>query len=110
MRPVLAVAVGIAVAMGAWGVRRHIEPWREAARLRDAVVGGARAALAGSGCRQGTFTNVPESIGGAYVLGNGFHESVGVPAPEAPSPACTFEWTGGAFRPAARDADASSTP
>lgn len=83
------------------GVRMHLRPWMQAARVRDAVLFQARLSHDRLGCAVSQFRDVPEVLEGAYVFRNGFTNAVGRPTTsneyEASPPACVFTWSDGRF-------------
>ena len=58
------------------GAQVHLRDWERAAALRDAVLARATTEVARSTCRPLGFTNLPDSVGGAYVFRNGFVEAM----------------------------------
>lgn len=85
--------------ISASGVRLHLAAWREAARLRDAVRVSAAEARRSRDCATAVFTNLPDSVGGAFVFRNGFAEALAMsPAPlsrgarSAAGEPCSFRW------------------
>lgn len=84
---------------GVWGVRQHLAPWREAARVRDMVIESARESLSGSRCSEIHFENVPEKVGGAFVFRNGLRSALPLPDSTGPPAAdpCTLTWGDGRF-------------
>ena len=96
---VFRASVAVIVLMFAVSVQREVGVWRQAADLRDRVLADARTVLDRSGCVRAAFTNVPDSVSGAYVFRNGFPEAIGVAVTnrEAVPPECTFTWVDGRF-------------
>jgi hypothetical protein len=84
-----------AVVLGTWGVRAHLEPWREAAALREQLLGEARRVLAATSCSSVAFENVPDvHDGAAQLFRNGFDEAVRDIGVRGHGPRCRFVWTG----------------
>jgi hypothetical protein len=86
-----------AVLLGTWGIRRHLEPWRESAALRDTLVASGRTALQESNCTRATFEAVPAENRGAQLFRNGFAQALGEHGSNAPAATCRFVWTGTRF-------------
>jgi hypothetical protein len=88
------------------GVRSHLRDWCEAARVRDQVLASAVNRLHDSPCRVLGFTELPDSVGGAYVFRNGFlvalqgRDDLSRKAVmgEGGGPGCTVRWQAGEFR------------
>jgi hypothetical protein len=85
------------VVLAAYGVRQHLQPWREAAVLRDKVEHAARTDTRMRACSSVSIQGLPDSVRGAYVFRNGGSEAfkrdldlrvTGTP----PSRDCSFEW------------------
>ena len=88
------------------GVRSHLRTWHEAAEVRDRVLASAVSRLHTTPCSVLGFTELPDSLRGAFVFGNGFLEAlqrrgtfrakptIG-PSGEA---GCTLQWDGKTFR------------
>jgi hypothetical protein len=95
-----ALFVGLALSLvpiGAFGVRKHVEPWQEAALTRDAFERAAAQDPRLFGCQSIVIRNPPDSVRGAYVLRNGAIESlkrdVGLRVePGSPPNGCSFTW------------------
>ena len=68
------VAVGGLIAIAPYGIRLHLQPWTEAAALRDRI---ETAALSPEmeKCQVVTIGNLPETARGAYVFRNGPSEA-----------------------------------
>jgi hypothetical protein len=88
------------------GVRLHLVDWQEASRLRDTVLASAVDVIRSRHCRPTSFSNLPESVGGAYVFGNGFTEALALETGRLTRPLtagpdddrCSVRWDGKAFR------------
>ena len=87
------------------GVRNHVAEWQRAAQLRDAVVTSAVEVLRGRDCASIVVAELPESLGGAYVFGNGFQEALALasdrlvlPAPMPGARPCSLRWDGASFQ------------
>jgi hypothetical protein len=93
---IAAAAVGTVLAAGVVGVRAHLVQWTHAATTRDLVIGAASADQRLHSCKVVYLQNLPESVGGAYVLANGAREAfsdVAVNAFVSNEPgACSFRW------------------
>ena len=94
------------VAVGVAGVTLHLEPWKQAAEMRDAVLRSAQSRLANTRCLAASFEGLPDSIEGAYVFGNGFTEAMRLEGDSeiqiqsgVVQPNCSFRWTGDSFQP-----------
>jgi len=104
--PVLCALLVVGV-VSAVGVRLHVKPWLQAATLRDSVLEDASRVLANTDCALVGFAGLPDSVDGAYVFRNGFHEAlaaqtirrdVEVAASVELAPVgCRYEWAGEAF-------------
>jgi hypothetical protein len=94
-----AVATVIFAVCSAWAVHAHLRPWREAATIRDAVLHSAAATVSKFPCPYPDFTNLPDSVDGAFIFRNGFPEAAQLPKRPVASTAapCVFTWTNGAF-------------
>ena len=101
LAPIVAL-VGIYVV----GAHLHSSDWQRAAALRDAVLARATSEVARSTCRPLGFTNLPDSVGGAYVFRNGFVEAM-TAAGVAPGAVTVSATAGGCTVPAL---PASSAP
>jgi hypothetical protein len=92
-------AVSGLLVMSVFGAAMQLQPWREAARLRDGVEAAALA-RAVSTCRSISLETPPDSIRGAYVFRNGLREAfardlqVNVTPGEAQD-GCAFQWSAG---------------
>jgi hypothetical protein len=64
------VAVGGLIAIATYGVRLHLQPWSEAAALRDRIEAAALEPEIAR-CPVVTVRNLPDSVRGAYVFRNG---------------------------------------
>jgi hypothetical protein len=95
-RAVLACAAGLVV-LGVVGTRLHLQPWRDAAALRDDVERAARSDAAMRACGTVTLGGLPDSVRGAYVFRNGapeaFLRDLGLRAAVSDDPGpCAFRW------------------
>lgn len=104
VRRIGAIAVGVLVLLSLTGLRAHLDNWQTAAQLRDRVLTSAIESIRGTPCVAVHFTNVPDSIGGAYVFRNGFAEALSetgygsrVAAAAGPRE-CTLSWDGSSFQ------------
>jgi hypothetical protein len=98
------IALGVAIAVGAVGVQRHLGSWREAAVLRDRVLTAAANALVTAPCPTVSLAAAPDSVHGAYVFRNGLAEAVAVRtgAQSLTGPGdCLLAWNGSNFVAAA---------
>jgi hypothetical protein len=102
LRAAFSLLLVVAALAGAYGVRRHMQPWRAAAEIRDAV---ERAALGNPGivaCRVITVRDAPDSVRGAYVFRNGLPEALardaGVTVIDGATAGCAFQWNAAAGR------------
>jgi hypothetical protein len=86
-----------AVLLGTWGIRRHLEPWRESAALRDTLIASGRTALQESNCTRATFEAVPAENRGAQLFRNGFAQALGEQRSNTGAGACRFVWNGTRF-------------
>jgi hypothetical protein len=93
---VYALVIAGCVCVFALSVQRELGVWQRAADLRDQVLRQARAAMNGAQCSNPSFSNVPDSVDGAYVFRNGFPQALALSASEAGS-GCTFRWSDGRF-------------
>jgi hypothetical protein len=80
----------------ALSVQRELGVWQRAADLRDQVLSQARAAMNDARCSNPSFSNVPDSVDGAYVFRNGFPQALGLSASDG-EPGCALRWTDGRF-------------
>ena len=92
----------VLVMLGMAGVRWHLEPWSEAAALRDRVVMAARSAVKESGCEAATLVDAPDAARGAYVFRNGLSEALGMrqsplDLSQLHDARCVFRWDGQQF-------------
>jgi hypothetical protein len=94
---VFGAAIAAIVVIFTVSVQREIGVWRQAAELRDHVLAGARRAIDREGCVQPIFSDVPDSVNGAYVFRNGFSEALAAPDLDDSRPDCTFTWRGDGF-------------
>jgi hypothetical protein len=91
------VALVLVVAAHAVALRLHLEPWREAAGLRDVTLRSAVQVMAARGCGpESTFT-VTDSWRGAFVFRNGFPEALQRLGPPSGPRACRLRWEAGTF-------------
>lgn len=74
--------------------------WREAARVRDNLLGDARDASSAAGCRALTVVDAPDNVRGAYVFREGLAQALEPLSAGPTGPACTFKWTGTSLSPA----------
>jgi hypothetical protein len=98
----------VLVMLGMAGVRWHLEPWSEAAALRDRVIVAAHSATRESGCETATFVDAPDAARGAYVFRNGLSEALGMrqsplDASQSRGARCVFRWDGHQFVQARED-------
>jgi hypothetical protein len=97
-----------AVLLFAWsfGVRSHLNDWQEAAQIRDRVLESAVSRLQHSPCAVVGFTQVPDSVRGAYVFRNGLLEALErrgvlrakVTIGDSDEAGCTLRWQDRAFQ------------
>jgi hypothetical protein len=87
----------VLVMLGMAGVRWHLEPWLEAAALRDRVVMAARSVTRERGCETATFVDAPDAARGAYIFRNGLSEALGMRLPQSHDARCVFRWDGQQF-------------
>ncbi len=88
------------------GVRSHLTDWQEAASVRERVLASAASHLRDTPCRVVRFTELPDSVRGAYVFRNGFLEALEhrgalrqrATLADAVQPGCTLQWNGKGFR------------
>ena len=85
-------------------LERELGLWSRAAELRDRVLLVARPSAATARCATAHFDRVPDSIGGAYVLRNGFPGAMrdAEVAVSIAAPGCDFTWAGDRFVPSPR--------
>jgi hypothetical protein len=98
-RACVGALIVVLVLPGTWFVRKHLQPWQEAAEVRDLVLRSAIQTLDGSKCASAHFRNVPDSRQGVNIFRNGFSEALAgraVEAGRAPA-ACDFTWTADRF-------------
>jgi hypothetical protein len=98
-RACVGALIVILVLPGIWFIRKHLEPWQEAAEVRDRVLRGASQALDESKCASAHFRDVPDSRHGVNIFRNGFPEALAgraVGAGRAPA-SCDFTWTADRF-------------
>jgi hypothetical protein len=100
------VAYATLLAVGVAGVRLHLDPWAQAAGMRDAVLRSAHARLGSADCLAASFEGLPDSVRGAYVFRNGFAEAMSLEGdPDVriedggARADCSFRWTGESFQP-----------
>ena len=97
-RRAIAAMVAVLVIGSGWAVRAHMRPWIEAAQVRDVVLRRAAARLAERPCDYPEFTNLPDSVKGAFVFRNGFPEAAHLPRrPATVAMTCVFTWRNGDF-------------
>ena len=93
---------GAAIVLSAITVEREIGIWTQAAGLRDRVLTEAHASILGGRCEMANFSNLPDSVAGAYVFRNGFKEALGArDGPVGAVAECDFTWNGLRFVPKA---------
>jgi hypothetical protein len=93
--------VSAAVIVGAAGVQIQLQPWREAARLRERVLQAAIDALHLSTCSTTSLAGAPDSVRGAYVFRNGLADAIVLRTGARPVPGrgeCLMLWDGSAFQ------------
>jgi hypothetical protein len=95
---VFAVVVAGCVLIFVVSVQRELDVWQRGSELRDQVLTQARVAINDAGCTNPSFTNVPDSVDGAYVFRNGLAQALGLSATDS-RPGCAFTWTDGRFVP-----------
>jgi hypothetical protein len=93
-------AVLLTAALAVWGVRMHLQPWVEAAALRDVVDRAAAQDDRLRSCDPVFIRDLPDSVRGAYVFRVGAREelqrSAGLHALPASEPGpCSFRWDAG---------------
>jgi hypothetical protein len=96
----LACVAGAAIVTSSLTLEHELSVWRRAADLRDHVLNEAHGSILNGRCAVAHFSDVPDSVDGAYVFRNGFREALGLRGDEA-SPECNFTWNGGRFLPIA---------
>jgi hypothetical protein len=100
---VTAQALIIALAIGAIvGVRVHVQPWIEAARLRDRVELEAMRSDQMRRCDKIVLSNLPDNVRGAYVFRvdpvKEFERVLGISTSVGDEPGpCSFRWNGQGF-------------
>jgi hypothetical protein len=95
LRPFAAAALATLIAVSAWGVRRHLEPWQAAGAAREAVLAAAAAERRLAGCRAISLAELPDTVDGAYVFRNGAPEAfarLGIDVQDAAPFECVFTW------------------
>ena len=104
-RQVVYVGGGAVAVVWACAIRAHLLDWEQAATVRDAVVSSAVKRLTVTSCRPLGFSDLPDSVGGAYVFRNGFIDALaaeGVPPGAAMladrSGSCVLRWNGREFQ------------
>ena len=103
-RAIAVVAIGTLIVSGCVGVRWHLEPWRQASRVRDRVLNAAPLVSVDPNCKRPVFHQLPDTVDGAYVLRNGgdLALSAAVSTQAAEPDGCSFRWNGNAFEREAR--------
>jgi hypothetical protein len=90
-------AVAGLLVMSSFGLVTHLEPWRDAARLRDQIEAAVRSSA--QGCRELTISALPDEVRGAYVFQNGVREAFArdlrVTVTSGDAQGCVFRWTDG---------------
>jgi hypothetical protein len=95
------IGLSAALVLGVAGVQWHLGSWREAAALRERVLGSAAEVLQTAPCRPVSLAGAPDSVRGAYVFRNGLAEAIALrtaAVPADPSGDCVFLWQGEGFR------------
>ena len=98
--PAAGMRAAIALVVGIWTISTygHVLVWQEASTVRDQVLASAQT-LPLENCAATEFVGVPDSVGGAYVFRNGFHDALkrrGHDVLAGPG-GCRFVWTGTSF-------------
>jgi hypothetical protein len=83
------------IAVASYGTRLHLQPWQDAARLRDRVEAAVDQEL--HGCDVFVLSDLPDSVAGAYVFRNGgaeaferdLHRHTRLGRSDGP---CAFQW------------------
>jgi hypothetical protein len=99
LRPLVRFSVLIMIAIAEYGTTLHVQPWREAARLRDRVEASALTEPMTT-CELITLSNLPDSVNGAYVFRNGgaeaFERDLHLKAIVSDAGGqCAFQWSDG---------------
>jgi hypothetical protein len=102
VRALLSLCLVVLAMAGVYGARRHIQPWRAAAEIRDAVETAALGNPEIVACHGIAVRNAPDSVRGAYVFRNGLQEAlardVGVAVMDRVPAMCSFQWNAAAGR------------
>ncbi len=103
LRRIESALVMLLVALGAIGVRLHLDPWIQAKNTRIRVEQAASTDSRFRQCEAVQLSNLPDTVEGAYVFRNGALEAfadLGVRLTTGPvSQACSFAWSGERFDP-----------
>jgi hypothetical protein len=98
LKPLSLAAVAGLIVLSACGTVLHLRPWKEAARLRGLVEGSAVDLQMGK-CPTVILSNLPDSVGGAYVFRNGGVEAFArdlhlhAVLSDDPGGRCAFRWS-----------------
>jgi hypothetical protein len=99
-RAIPRAAILLTAALASWGLRVHLQPWVEAAGLRDVVDHAAAQDERLRSCSPVFIRDLPDSVRGAYVFRVGAREELqrtaGLHAVAASEPGpCSFRWDSG---------------
>jgi hypothetical protein len=96
VRVTLGLSLAGLVAISALSARRSLQPFQDAARLRDQVLDALRADPAAAACGTVALLALPDNERGAYVFRVGAAEAVrdglGLRVSTSAEPGCTFRW------------------
>ena len=92
-------AITVLIITGIGGVRWHLRPWHDAARLRETVTAAVSADPRIHNCGNPVFIDLPDSVRGAYVFRNGGREAL-LPffvSSSTHTEECSLRWDGQGF-------------
>ena len=100
-RAIPQAAILVMATLAIWGVRMHLQPWVDAARLRDVIDRAAAQDERLRACDPVFIRDLPDTVRGAYVFRVGAREELrrtaglhALPAASEPGP-CSFRWDPG---------------
>jgi hypothetical protein len=109
-RPLLWAAAAAILLMSLVALRLHLQPWQEAASLRDRALAAAVQAARAQDCASLAFGGLPDAWAGAYVFRNGFDAAMRQSAPSVAArllpfeqASCRFLWDARGFTRTSRE-------
>jgi hypothetical protein len=91
-----AAALAVLLALSVYSIRGNLQPWRDAASVRDRIFAAARVDEAIRTCRSIAVADLPDTVHGAYVFRNGaaeaFHRDLAITVGSPDPTSCAFRW------------------